>query len=86
MRFLLDQPVRSGATIVASVIRYDVRSGERGGSIFGHAKKSPAAVLIHVDGATTALDLTGKTISAAQFDQHFPGTRSEFENLVRDMV
>jgi len=69
----LDPPRRIGAQTIAVLCERRVVAQDLAGAILARGHKIPVAVLIALDGAVTATDLTGRPLDPATLDDACPG-------------
>jgi hypothetical protein len=78
MSVALDPVLRVGGVAVAALVECSVNCG-RAPAIWFFGTKSPVAILVRRDGATSAFETDGTGIAPDDLERRFPGQRAAFE-------
>ena len=79
MKFVLDNPVIVGETVVAAVSRNTITKNMSDRYIAVTCEKHPVALLVKSDDLLVALNPSGASMSLNDVETLFPGLISQFE-------
>jgi hypothetical protein len=83
MTVQLEPVVHVGAVAIGAVVECSIHHGSTP-AIWFYGAKSPVAILIRRNGATTAFEIDGGEIAAKDFERRFPGQRAAFERAANE--